>query len=244
MKVYHGTSESVARAAMTEGLKTRDELGIKSHWDQCPSRGDLVYLTQAYAGYFGFAASEPGGKIGILEIDLDLLDADLVLPDEDFIEQGTRGHDDQWQDHIIRESLRGLDMAQRTEFFRDNLTMFSGLWEMSLEGLGNCAYMGSIPPEAITRICIYDPKKNGVITGMLLDPCISLMNYRFCGSKYRALCRWLIGDQVNAGDLLMTPGIDCRIEGSDPHGMMQQWVKQLEDLQVDLDQGAGRDLIQ
>ena len=243
MKVYHGTTEAVARQAVTESLKPRGESGADTNWENCPSRSDLVYLTVAYAGYFGIAASEPGTKIGILEIDLDLLDQSLLLPDEDFIEQGTRGHDDQWQDPLIRESIRDLDMGQRTEFFRDNLTLFSGLWELSLEGLGNCAYRGSIPARAISRVTVFDPKENPVITNMLLDPSISLMNYKFVGEKYRALCRWLAGHEVAAGDLFMTPGISIDVKGSSPHEMLQQWEKQMADLQVDLDQGAGRDLI-
>jgi hypothetical protein len=242
MKIYHGTTEAVARAAVTEGLKPRGESGVKTNWENCPSRSDLVYLTTAYAGYFGISASEPGDPIGIIEVDLELLDQSLLLPDEDFIEQGSRG-DSQWDNKWIQSALVGLDMTERTAFFRDNLELFSSLWTDSLAHLGNCAYKGSIPREAISRICIFDPKENPTIHHLALDPTISLLNYQFCGNKYRSLCRWLIGDPVAAGDLMLMPQIDYRMAESDPEGLANQIRDQMADLQVDLDQGAGRDLI-
>lgn len=179
MKLYHGTSEAVARAALTDGLLPREESGIESLWEECPSREDLVYLTVAYAGYFA-AHAGGGGRWGIVEVDTDLLPEgeDLLVPDED---EG---------------------MAERTRWFRDRLGMFAHLWMKSVEGLGNCAHEGAIPPEAITRVTLFEPVDNHFVGMTALDPFISLMNYRFCGRKYRALTRWLAGHEVTATEVL------------------------------------------
>ena len=58
MKLYHGTTEKAARAALAEGLCPRCETGDSSNWDDHPSSAEHVYLTETYAGYFAMAATE------------------------------------------------------------------------------------------------------------------------------------------------------------------------------------------
>ena len=116
MKLYHGTSERVARLALQEGLLPRDESGVESHWEDCPSGEEYVYLTVAYAGYFAMQATDrdEDGRWAIIEIDTDLLpDGDAHLyPDEDFLEQATRRQElpEDW-------GINGASMEDRTKWF-------------------------------------------------------------------------------------------------------------------------------
>jgi hypothetical protein len=199
MKLYHGTSERAARLALQHGLLPRDESGVESNWEDNPSGEGYVYLTAAYASYFALSACEEGERCAIIEIDTDLLpcEDDYLVPDEDFLEQATRGQElpEEW-------GVNGASMEARTKWFRENLYRFGHVWKQSVEGLGNCAHEGAIPPEAITRVVYFDFAKNGLAL-MAVDPCITLLNYRLCGNKYRALTKWFFGDEVSAADFSM-----------------------------------------
>lgn len=199
MLLYHGTKASVARKALTEGLRPRSETGLPSHWEEnkAPSNPDAIYLTVAYAGYFAHAADEDGEGWGIVEVDTDRLDASLFVPDEDFLEQATRNQEVPSDDPFWRDLAEATSMEERTAWYRENITLFAHLWGNSLEGLGNCAYQGSIPPEAITRVTVYDPKSNPTMTLAALDPLIIIINFRICGAKYKEITRWLAGYEGN-----------------------------------------------
>lgn len=62
MRLYHGTTEAVARAALAQGLAPRALTRAKGNWDKHPSNPHAVYLTTAYAGYFAACASDDGNK--------------------------------------------------------------------------------------------------------------------------------------------------------------------------------------
>jgi hypothetical protein len=205
MLLYHGTTEEVARKALTQGLIPRGSR--KGNWEHsCPSREDLVYLTRSYAPYFAFNATpeEEGidnSKWGIVEIDTDWLEEYNLVPDEDFLEQASRNMQLPPEDEIDNSDFAGLQlcetMEERTAWWRDNIDMFAHLWEKSIEGLGNCAFMGEIPSVAVSRVVIYDPKTNPHMTTLCLDPMISLMNYAICGNKYRGATDWFFGEAVD-----------------------------------------------
>lgn len=201
MKLYHGTSETIGRLALTEGLKPRIVTGAKSTWERNESAPEYVYLTRAYALYFAYNAVplEEGNsdkqfdhKWAVVEVDTDLLDDEDMRPDEDFLEQASRGQE-------MPDWCEGLDecktMETRTEWFRDNLHWFQHMWDVSVDKLGNAAHAGTIPPEAITRVALYTPKSNDMITTMALDPTITLVNYMIMGQKYRNLIDWLFGQE-------------------------------------------------
>ena len=203
-RIYHGTSESVALKALSEGLIPRNDRS--STWSQ-PSRSDCVYLTEAYAAYFAANACFEGGereRWAIIELDTKYLTH--LVPDEDAMEQGTRNFEpcdllslnvgDTLEE--AAQVARG-DMAFRTRYFRDRAHKLSALTPESLRLLGNCAHVGPIPPEAISRVSLFDPKKNGLVAGMSLDPNISVFNYQFCGEKYRNLTRWFFGEAYDWG---------------------------------------------
>lgn len=198
MKLYHGTSEAVARASIVDGLLPRCETGLSSNWTEHPSRDDLVYLTTAYAGHFGICAMKEGDtKFGVVEIDVGELDEWNLFPDEDFMEQATRGLEVDWNP--------SGDMAERTTWFRENLENFGHHWTDSVEGLGNCAHLGEISPYEISRVCIVDMKARSELL-YLHDPTISLLNYKICGGMYRILTDWFFAEldesRIN-GDLFM-----------------------------------------
>ena len=203
MRLYHGTSAIVARKALDEGLLPRCETEVESHWTECPSRDDLVYLTTAYAGYFAVQATKELDKWGIVEIDTDLLPefAEYLVPDEDWLEQATRSA------HDLPPEYEALDMIERTAYWRERLHTLTDLWEDSVKGLGNCAHLGPIPTYSITRVSIFDPRSNPGIALIALDPTISILNYQIIGGKYRAMLRWLMGEDVTPKELIGIEGI-------------------------------------
>jgi len=196
MLLYHGTTAAVARKTLKQGLKPRNHHGT-SNWEHTTeSRPDCVYLTTCYAAYYAACAAHGRQQWGFIEIDSNLLDAKRLLPDEDFLEAGIRhSKNASWR------VLKGLDLNERVEFLRDTLPEYSHLWEDSIKHLGNCCYQDTIPPEAITRVTVFDRKSNPKMAYMSLDPCITLVNFRICGKKNEALTRWFAGYEVTAEEL-------------------------------------------
>lgn len=173
MKLYHGTSAHFLDAIKQEGIKPRGK--TKGNWDRAPSNEGAVYLTDAYAPYFSVATDEKYGAGGIVvEIDTDRM-ARRFVPDEDVLEQAGRSFDD----------VKG-DMLKRTAYYRSQLKNFVGLdnWKKSLEFMGTCAYLGTVPVTAISRIAVI-PKKNMVDVAFAWDASISRMNYMVLGEEYR-----------------------------------------------------------
>ena len=176
MLLYHGTSERVARKALSEGLRTRRSLNIKGNWHHTvQSNPKAVYLTDSYAGYFAMTAARNQSP-AVVEVDVTRLNPFDLYPDEDLLEQSGRGHDDVPGDTIAR-----------TKHYRRIMTDYVDKWEHSLRYMGTCAHMGDIPPEAITRIAIIDEKALRPFCFAHLNPSISIMNYAVCGAEYRWL---------------------------------------------------------
>lgn len=190
MRLYHGTTEAVALKAMEQGLKPRAFTAKKSNW-KMPSRDDAIYLTDAYALYFGISAygSRELGRIAAIEVETDLLPQWNLTADEDALEQAHRGHDDLPEDWSLK---------QRTAHYRRSLERFCDgeTWKASLRVLGNCAYLGIIPPSAMTRVAFIDPKEQQGLVWQAIDPTITVQNYRFCGHRYRSMLAWAFGDAV------------------------------------------------
>ena len=194
MKLYHGTTAAVARLAFERGLSPRGDTGAKTTWEDNPSREDMVYLSRGYAPYFAACATQDMEPWGIVEVDTDLMEEPLFHPDEDFLEQATRRGGG---DGVCDSSW---PMEVRTAWYRENLTSYQHCWEDSVKNLGNCAYLGQIVPSEVTRVAIYDPKSNGSMTMMALDPMISIMNWTIMGgTKYSALTDWFFGMGLQPG---------------------------------------------
>ena len=239
MRLFHGTNEQAARSAAGDGLLTRSALEIESNWDM-PSREDLVYLTRGYAPYFAANASDAGSKWGLVEVEVDPGD---LLPDEDFMEQATRGYD--WTETIAANPpargefevlLQMRGMVDRTRWFRERLSWFRHMAEASLEGLGNCAHEWDIDGADVVRVAVFDPKALGTLSMTAMDPTITIINWVICGEKYQALNRWMLGYDVTAEEVFATPAV---------HGMERSPVQMeaLADLNEKMASHAGVEVI-
>lgn len=204
MKLYHGTTERIAKLALTEGILTRNDSDHDGNWPKMDSSMFAVYMSLAYGPYFAVCATERSDdeRCALIEIDTDLLNEFDLVPDEDAMEQGTRSGGDGARaiaEAFDDDTLLTGNMHERTAWIRDNLECFGEYWEWSINALGNCAYNGSIPPEAITRVTTFSPRHPLVFS--VLDPCITVMNYRMCGDKYKALTRYFAGYEVTTDDI-------------------------------------------
>lgn len=210
--IYHGTDAETARLILEQGILPRSRTG-KSQWNT-PSHPEHVYLTRYYAGYFGYQASD-GGPIGIIEVDLDQLDPACLYPDEDFVEQTLRAMGTLDPEIAGDEFLRARTLAIRHE-----IEQYQTLWEASLDGLGNVAHRGPIPPSAITRISLYDPDSNPYVTLQMLDPTITLLNAQLAGPIYEEITAWLMGDPVTPERMLHTWNLFSAQEQAE----VRQWL--------------------
>jgi hypothetical protein len=212
---------------------------VESQWDDHPSSPDHVYLTVAYAAYFAMQATPDGERWAIIEIDTDLLPDDgtgHLYPDEDWLEQATRGQmlPAEWDIPLMTADPATGTMTARTSWFRENLWMFPHMWEDSINGLGNCAYGGVIPPEAITRVSFIEPARNPSMTLMASDPTITLLNYAFCQSKYQNLIKWCMGDEVDTSAF-----VGCPAGVVFPERMRQMFQQQEQQLRQILSNRTG-----
>lgn len=191
MKLYHGTSAAVARRAPSEGLAPRAVSGVKSNW-KIGSTSKMVYLTDTYAMHFAANAAKKDELWGIVELDGDRLDSERFYPDEDFLEQASRG--------VINGrnmAPPGLSMEQRTAWYRKRLLQYKPMWRDSLKGLGCVGHLGVVPASAVTRVSLYDPRSNPMVTMKAVDGVLTRAGYMVCGDQHRALTEWALGDAVS-----------------------------------------------
>jgi hypothetical protein len=201
MKLYHGTAGENVSAIVKHGIKPR-RLTKQNNWKHSvASHEHAVYLTSAYAGYFAHQAAKTS-KLGIVEVDTDQLDQGLFRPDEDFLEQATRNGK---TSNRQLKRLKKLSMNERTEWFSTHLDEFAHAWKASVERLGTCSYLGEVQAAAITRASIFDYKKNALVATELLEPTITIANFKFCSERYHALTRWLMGEDIDPDALLIVP---------------------------------------
>jgi hypothetical protein len=182
MKLYHGTSDRYLDSILRHGIRPRGRRK-KSNWDSYPSRQDCVYLTNSYAAYFAEQSADrkKGERSLVVEVEIDESDSRL-LPDEDFIAQAIATR--------LKVSIESVHRG-----VRDALEGYAHHALDSLTGLGNVCLKGTVKPESITRYAIVDFAKQQELWQFCLDPSISLLNYKFCGDKYRSVIQWLFGDR-------------------------------------------------
>jgi hypothetical protein len=187
--IYHGTSESTARQALKRGILPRTSSRKGGNWKHTVSSNpSMVYLTDAYAAYFALSSTNiRRERPALIELDLDLLDQSRLYPDEDFIEQALRGRKLGESNDIKK---RNRHIIRHIEDYREN-------WKLSLEKLGNLCFKGTVPARAITKVVLFEPKKNPAMAADSLNPTITLANYKFCGERYRAITRWFMGEDID-----------------------------------------------
>jgi len=238
MLLYHGTAAKHLDSIKKYGLLPRAMLnkikGTKSqgNWTHSvTSNRGAVYLTDAYAFHFAHCAGEDIEKDKglLLELDRASLNPWLLCPDEDYIEQSTRGRtgkgfaDPKW------------DMIRRTKFYRKHAQANTQLTDYSLEGMGTAAYYGPIPWSAIKRYVIVDWSK--MPHGMLwraVDTQVSCINYRILQDRQRALMRWFFGDPVELEDFIGFKLADNPSIANDP-----VWKKHHDAIAAELPQTEG-----
>lgn len=208
--MYHGTSrEKWKQIRVDNQIKPRGN-GSTGNWDDqgVPSNPECVYLTDCYPAHFANVASTGGEDYPvILEINTFHMDESLFLPDEDALEQASRGAEVEFMPLETQMS----DMKTRTMWFRENINMFSHLAEQSISFLGTVAYYGPIRIQYITRWSMISPVKFPILWGMV-DPCITILNRKICGKKYQAHTKAMLGGQVDPWELMMLPGRDAYLE--------------------------------
>lgn len=180
MKLYHGTSAKHLDKILEKGIEPRGRR--KGNWKEFPSRKDMVYLTNAYAPFFAIQGAKGNEKALVLELDLEKIDETRLYPDEDFVAQ-------------VIAMQSGRDLEDVHDEIKTMLEGYQHCTMMSLDGLGNCSHKGVISGKSVSRYCLIDCVKRPDLSIMSMDPSISLMNYKFCGSKYRSVISWLFGDR-------------------------------------------------
>ena len=182
MKLYHGTSSKYFASIKRIGLQPRGNR--KGNWthsvDSCQ---EAVYFTSCYGPYFCFSAIKNSKHYPIIiEIDTSFMfDLDKFVPDEDVIAQTTKGYGD--------------NLNQKSKYWRERLHTFQAtdMWKESLKILGTCAYLGNVPPTAISRVAHI--KENHVPLMFNWDCSITIMNYRILGKQYEEKTAILFGDK-------------------------------------------------
>jgi hypothetical protein len=192
MKLYHGTSQTALAGILISGIRPRGKRG-KSNWKHSvESNAECVYMTEGYGIHFACAAVDPdSGAAAIIEVDTDRLNFMDILPDEDAIEQLSRGRDDLPKD---------WDMKKRTRYYRVKMVEYAGKWPTSVKALGTACHRGVIPVSAITRVAKIDFKANPTLR-WASDPTISIGNYAIMAGYYRQLTRRIFGDPIDVADL-------------------------------------------
>jgi hypothetical protein len=191
MKLYHGTSDKVGIKCLTEGLLPRSQTGASNWKHSVESNEDMIYLTSAYAPYFGFLTVDDYNKdkFSIIEVETDLLEEHLFFPDEDFIEQASRINPE-------KLGIKGKTMNQRTKWIRNNIEQFQSNWMLSLNKLGTCCYQSVIPTTAITKVVIVSPKDCKSMCIEALQPTITISNFMVASDFYKTLTKWFMGEEV------------------------------------------------
>lgn len=187
MKLYHGTS-ALAWRKIGKAQELRPRGRRPSVWATA-SNPAAVYLTNAYALHFcmnSVGHSDKEKSYAIIEVDTDHLHPLKFAPDEDFLEQVSR------RDPSFEKRLSGKTMEGRTLYFRKRMhSEYRSFWALSLEKLGNCAYFGTIPIAAVSRVALV-PCGHEICRAS--DPTITLLNYHLLGGFYRNLMRVIFGD--------------------------------------------------
>jgi len=193
MLIYHGTSAAAVPCILKDGLQPRRISGVQptSNDPICQGHPDCVYLAYGYASFF--AADKVGsdeGEAAILEIDSNLLNPGLFLPDDYVLGQLLSG--DPGRAHDSNEKIAAEA--------RDGMTQLNSQWEKSLELMGTCAYHGTVPPAAIKRVCYIDfLKMKPAMFFDITDIGVSVQAFSVCAAKYRMVDGWFWGGDVKFG---------------------------------------------
>lgn len=190
MKLYHGTNARYLGRILKQGIRPRGG-GKKDNWKHTVSSNpDAVYLTNAYPLHFmGNACRGGNSDVGaVIEVDTTRLDTTWLVPDEDSLTQAEVASKDS-------SPATGITLYDKTLWYRQHLWQYAGLgrWQASLQAMGTCCYLGTVPASAITRYVKIPLSKNKHLIWQF-DPTISIHNFLILGPMYRAATMALFGD--------------------------------------------------
>lgn len=148
----------------------------------------MVYLTTTYAPYYALSTRRRDyERAAIIQLHWDSLDQTRLYPDEDFIAEALR-------DQKLGASR---DIKKRIRYIIRHIEDYRENWMLSLENLGNVCFKGTVPVNAITKIVLFEPRRNPRMTLSALDPTICLLNYGLFGRWYQAMTRWYMGEDID-----------------------------------------------
>lgn len=200
--LYHGTTGSHHSRIMFEGLRSRSETGHSNWHGKFESSAEAIYLTDTYPTFFASQAkvvddsTNEATNLVIYEIDTYLLDSENFCADEDVLTLWMR-------DESTKLAFKGetqVALGLRLEDRRSQMCKVSA--ERSLQALGTCAHISSIPLHAITRGLFYGTSVAAEMILRGLDPVINLTNFEMFGEEYKQAVRWLFRfDTEDSGKL-------------------------------------------
>ena len=228
--LYHGTTARSIPKILEQGLRPRGRR--KGNYPEALSSDDRnVYLTTVYGPAYACRARPTWReKLAVVEIDFTHLDTSSLRPDEDYMTQSVlpshRAAEDVAYGLTVHEEMRG-----RVDEFQE-------MWRISLDDLGTVAYQGAIPPEAVRRVAVFDPKMVPEMVFAMANTSITVLEHLTCGPQVAAWTRWLFDGlaavRVSDFDPMMR-AIEGRDDSEVPAGLREFSRQQEERLRPILD---------
>jgi hypothetical protein len=169
-KLYHGTTELIAKSAPVKGIEPYDVVGRKTGEPVFASKSQgFVALTTLYGAYQAFTACNSDDRWAIVEVNTAGMSAGRFTP--------------------YGDPMNHMPSRYRT-------------WRKSLEQTGLCAYRGPIPPRAISRIWIYLPRSNWLVTRTVLHMSLGAEQFAATQKSLEVIHHWLTGEPVTLEEWL------------------------------------------
>jgi hypothetical protein len=190
-RLYHGTTEHIAKSSPTKGLFRYDVPLIDNGKPRAigASTPDGICLTDVYAGFMAFDTSMVKERWGLIEIDPDQLEDKHFVPHELFLLEKSKKKIDNIADHV-----------KAIVDYRAKLSAHHKVWKESLGSLGLCVYQGDIPAKAITKITIYDWKTNWFATREVFNASINSKHHKMQQNRHKLLTRWLMCEAIDPSE--------------------------------------------
>lgn len=184
-KLYHGTTEAVAKAACVNGLDVYESEDFDHGMPRTlkASSDDGICLTTSYPGVMALNAASGKERWGIIEVDYSQLVPEALMPHEGFLLEKVK---------FTNED----DRLNKAGEQRKDATSHKKKWKESLNSYGMCLYAAKIPLQAILRVVIYDPVVNWAMTKHLINVNIGTRFHKSNLVRQDMTSRWLIGDLV------------------------------------------------
>jgi len=190
-KLYHGTTASIAKTACSyKGLvpyEIESLCGVSQNIRASTLKN--ICLTEFYPAFMAFDASYGKDKWGIIEIDVSNLCPEQLLPHEGYLI-------DKDKSNFISEESRLKKMNQ----LREECIVHKRKWKDSLNDFGFCLYSDIIPISAITRVAIYDPYSNPIITKAASNVFLGEKFHKSNQNRQSLLVKWILGEYVDPSE--------------------------------------------